>query len=250
MPEHGFSLASNIPAVTPTVALFQAKDLGKAQSLYRLVTTLKIVLPILALLLLAAGVWAARGRRRTLVRAALGVAASMLILGIGLQIARGIYLNSVPSSTLPSDAAAAAFDALVHFLENGLRVVLLVGLIVAIAAYFTGPSRTAVQTRSALKSGADWVPGLRRAQGHIRRPGRAVDVPAPHGPPDRGGGPRRPHIRLLERAYRASGHRDRRRAAHPPRPDRADRRQAAGRTAEGWSGGALTPSRHDAEADA
>ena len=73
-----------------------------------------------------------------------------------LQIARGIYLNSVPSSTLPS-AAAAAFDALVHFLKNGLRVVLLVGLIVAIAAYFAGPSRTAVQTRSALKSGADWV---------------------------------------------------------------------------------------------
>ena len=158
MPEHGFSLASNIPAVTPTVALFQAKDLGKAQSLYRLVTTLKIVLPILALLLLAAGVWVARGRRRTLVRAALGVAASMLILGIGLQIARGIYLNSVPSSTLPSDAAAAtAFDALVHFLKNGLRVVLLVGLIVAIAAYFTGRSRTAVQTRSALKSGSDRV---------------------------------------------------------------------------------------------
>ena len=60
MPEHGFSLASNIPAVTPTVALFQAKDLGKAQSLYQLVTTLKIVLPILALLLLAAGVWVAR----------------------------------------------------------------------------------------------------------------------------------------------------------------------------------------------
>ena len=142
------------------MALFQAKDLGKAQSLYRLVTTLKIVLPILALLLLAAEVWAARGRRRALVRAALGVAASMLILGIGLQIARSIYLNSVPSSTLPSDAAAAAFDALVHFLKNGLRVVLLVGLIIAIAAYFTGPSRTAIQTRSALKSGIDWVRNL------------------------------------------------------------------------------------------
>jgi len=115
------------------------------------------VLPILALLLLAAGVWAARGRRRALVRAALGVAASMLILGIGLQIARAIYLSSVPSSTLPTDAAAAAFDALVHFLKNGLRVVLAVGLIIAIAAYFTGPSHTAVQTRTALTSGIDWV---------------------------------------------------------------------------------------------
>jgi len=154
--QHGFSLASNIPAVSPTIALFQAKDLGKAQSLYRLVTTLKIVLPILALLLIAAGVWVARGRRRTLVRAALGVAASMLILGIGLRIGRGIYLSSVPS-TLPGDAAAAGWDALTHFLWTGLRVVLLVGLIIAIAAYFTGPSRTAVQTRSALKSGTDWV---------------------------------------------------------------------------------------------
>jgi hypothetical protein len=155
--QHGFSLASNIPPVSPTLALFQAKDLGKAQSLYRLITTLKIVLPILALLLLAAGVFVARGRRRALIGASLGLAASMLILGIGLQIARSIYLSSVPSSTLPSDAAASAYDALVNFLRQGLRVVLLVGLVVAIAAFFTGPSRTAVQTRSGIQSGIDWI---------------------------------------------------------------------------------------------
>jgi hypothetical protein len=154
---HGFTLASSIPPVTPTLALFQAKDLGKAQSLYRLVTTLKIVLPILALVLIGAGVYVARGRRRALVGAGLGLAASMLILGIGLGIARAIYLSSVPSSTLPSDAAGAAYDALVHFLRQGLRVVLVVGLVVAIAAYFTGPSHTAVQTRSGFRSGMEWI---------------------------------------------------------------------------------------------
>ena len=154
---HGFSLASNIPPVSPTVALFQAKDLGKAQALYRLITTLKIVLPILVLLLLAAGVYVARGRRRALVGAGLGVAASMLVLAIGLLIFRSIYLSSVPSSVLPADAAAAAFDAMVHFIKVGLRVVLLVGLVVAIGAFFTGPSHTAVQTRSALTSGVDWI---------------------------------------------------------------------------------------------
>jgi hypothetical protein len=42
--QHWFSLASSIPDISPTVALFQAKDLGKAQSAYRLITTLKIVL--------------------------------------------------------------------------------------------------------------------------------------------------------------------------------------------------------------
>jgi hypothetical protein len=155
--DHGFSLASNIPAVSPTLALFQANDLGKAQAGYRLITTLKIVLPILALALLAAGVYTAQKRRRALIAATLGLAASMLVLAIGLLIARTIYLNSVPPSVLPGDAAAAAFDAMVYFIKVGLRVVLAVALVVAIGAFITGPSHTAIQTRSALKSGAEWV---------------------------------------------------------------------------------------------
>jgi hypothetical protein len=85
------------------------------------------------------------------------VAASMLVLAIGLLIARSIYLSSVPSNVLPADAAAAVWDAFVHFLKVGLRVVLLVGLVVAIGAYFTGPSHTAVRTRSGLTSGIDWI---------------------------------------------------------------------------------------------
>jgi len=154
---HGFKLASNIPPVTPTLALFQAKDLGKAQAYYRLVKAQRVALPILSLLLLAAGVYVARGRRRALIGAGLGLVASMLVLAIGLLIARSIYLSSVPSSTLPADAAASAWDAFVHFLKEGLRVVLAVGLVVAIGAFFTGPSHTAVQTRSALASGIDWI---------------------------------------------------------------------------------------------
>jgi hypothetical protein len=160
----GFSLANNIPPVSPTVALFQAKDLGKAQAGYRLITTLKTVLPILVLVLLAAGVYVARHRRRALVGAGLGLAASMLVLAIGLLIARSIYLGSVPPSVLPGDAAAAAFGAMVHFIKVGLRVVLAVGLVVAAGAFFTGPSRSAVQTRSGFRSGI----GRIRASGERR----------------------------------------------------------------------------------
>jgi hypothetical protein len=162
---HGFKLASNIPPVSPTLALFQAKDLGKAQSLYRLITTLKIVLPILALALLAGGVFAAQSRRRALIGAGLGLAASMVVLAIGLLIARTIYLNSVPSSVLSANAASAAFDALVHFLKIGLRVVLAVGLVVAIGAFFTGPSRAAVQTRATLGSWITWLRNLGQRRG-------------------------------------------------------------------------------------
>jgi len=162
--DHGFSLAANIPPVSPTVALFQAHDLAKAQAGYRLIRTLKIVLPILMLALLAAGVYVARKRRRALIGAALGLAASMLVLAIGLLIARSIYLNSVPPSVLPGDAAAAAFDAMVYFIKITLRVVLAVALVVAIGAFITGSSHTAVQVRSGLKSGA----GRIRAYGERR----------------------------------------------------------------------------------
>ena len=153
----GFSLAAKLPAVNPTFALFEAPDLSKAQSGYRLLTTLKWVLPFLSLALLVAGIWIARGRRRALLGAALGLSASMLVLGAALAIARGIYLNSVPQSTLPADAAAALYDTFVRFIKDGLRLLLVVGLVVAAGAFLTGPSSVAVQTRRAVTAAVDWV---------------------------------------------------------------------------------------------
>ncbi len=153
----GLTLVNKLPTINPTFALFPSKDLVKAQTAYRLINDLKIVLPIVTLLLLALGVYIARGHRRALIGAGLGFAASMLVLGAGLLIARGIYLNSVPNSTLPGDAAAAAFDILVRFIKEALRTLLVVGLVVAAAAFLTGPSVTAVRTRSAFASGLGWI---------------------------------------------------------------------------------------------
>ena len=155
--KRGFTLVSKIPAINPTLALFSAKYLVKAQSGYRLINDLKIVLPILALLLLALGVYVARGHRRALIGAGLGLAASMLVLGAGLLIFRGIYLGSVPNSVLPADAAAALFDTLVRFIKEGLRTILVVGLVVAAGAFLTGPSITAVRIRAAFASGLGWL---------------------------------------------------------------------------------------------
>ena len=180
------------------------------------------------------------GRRRALVGAGLGVAASMLVLAIGLEIARSIYLSSVPSSVLPADAAASVWDAFVHFLKVGLRVVLVVGLVVAIGAFFTGPSHTAVQTRSAPTSGIDWIRHYGERRGVSTGPVGQWTYLHRKEPSCRGGGPGRPDIRLLGSAHCASRHPDRRPAARRPGPDRADR-QAAGRTACGWSSGVVTP---------
>jgi hypothetical protein len=153
---HGFTLVNSLPDIHPTLTLFSAKYLVKAQTGYRLINNLKIVLPILTLLLLAAGVYIARGHRRALIGAGLGFAASMLVLGAGLTIFRSMYLNSVPGS-VPADAAAALFDTLVRFIRTALRTLLVAGLVIAAGAFFTGPSVTAVRTRSALASGLGWL---------------------------------------------------------------------------------------------
>lgn len=158
----GFTLVDRLPPIHPTFALFSSRELVKAQSLYRLINDLKYVLPILSLLLLAAGIYVARSHRRALIAAGLGFAASMLVLGAGLAIVRSMYLNSVPAS-VPADAAAALYDTLVRFIRTALRTLLVVGLVVAAGAFFTGPSVTAVRTRSAFASGLGW---LRRTGEH------------------------------------------------------------------------------------
>ena len=116
----GLTIADKIPAVNATFPLFAAPNLAKAQQGYRLLTTLRWVLPIAdARCCSRVGIWVARSRRHGLLGSGLGLAASMLVLGIALTIARGVYLNSVPSSTLPSDAAGVLYDTLIRFVRRG-----------------------------------------------------------------------------------------------------------------------------------
>jgi hypothetical protein len=162
--KRGFSIINSLPPIHPTIALFSSKTLVQAQTLYRLINTLKWVLPFLSLILIALGVYINRKHRRALVAAGLGFAGSMVLLGALLAIFRGVYINSVPNSILPSDAAAAAFDTMVRFIKEGLRVLLVVGLVVAAGAFFSGPSVTAVRTRGAFVHGLGW---LRESGEHV-----------------------------------------------------------------------------------
>jgi hypothetical protein len=148
----GLTIVNKLPPINPSFPLFSAKYLVKAQSLYRLLNTLKWLLPVAALVCLAAGVYIARRHRRALVAAGLGLAGSMVVLGMALAISRTLYLGKLPGS-VNAQAGAVAFDTLVRFIRQGLRVVLVVGLVVALAGFFTGRSVTAVRARAALKSG-------------------------------------------------------------------------------------------------
>ncbi|MFI6392044.1 hypothetical protein [Nonomuraea sp. NPDC050540] len=147
----GLGLAASIPELHPTIELFDSAELVTWQRWYGWLMTLRWALPALALILLALGVWVANSRRRALAGVGIGLMAGMLVLAAALAAGRAAYLGSVARHGLDQAAAADLFDTLVRFLRGGLRTVLVLGLVIAAAAFFTGPSATAVRTRSALK---------------------------------------------------------------------------------------------------
>ncbi|HEU4425036.1 MAG TPA: hypothetical protein VFR67_21110 [Pilimelia sp.] len=156
---NGFTLAERIPEVDAEFVIFQSADIGRAQRAFGLLDALGTWLPVLALALIAAGVFVASGKRRALIAAGLGVMLAMLLLGVGVAVARALYLNALPGDAVPSDAAAVVFDQIVTFLRTTLRTVLVVGLIVLAAAYLSGPAPAAVRTREMLRRGFAGVRG-------------------------------------------------------------------------------------------
>jgi hypothetical protein len=162
---NGFSIASRIPVVDRSFVIAQSDSIPKAQGLYRLLNAMGSWLPVLALLLFGGGVLLARDRRKALLLGSVGVLGSMLLLGVLLAIGRALYLNAVPTSVLPSDAAGNVFDTVVQYLRYGLRTVATVALVVALGALFLGPSAGAVRARSEATRGLGALRGSAESRG-------------------------------------------------------------------------------------
>jgi hypothetical protein len=145
--DRGFGLANNIPAVDKTFVLAESEAITRAQGFYSALNTLGVWLPVIALLFLAGGVLLARDRRRALVKGALGVAVSMVVLGVALSLVRMYYVDTTPADVLTPEAAGGVFDILVRFLRTSLRALGVAALLVALAAFLAGPSPSAVKTR-------------------------------------------------------------------------------------------------------
>jgi hypothetical protein len=95
-----------------------------------------------------AGVLLARDRRRALLRGSLGLAGSMIVLGLGLALMRTWYVNTTPGNVLDSTTAGQVFDTLVRFLRTSLRAVGVLALVIAFTAFVSGPTPAAVRTRA------------------------------------------------------------------------------------------------------
>ncbi|MDX3458401.1 hypothetical protein PV396_41810 [Streptomyces sp. ME02-8801-2C] len=144
----GFDKASAIPDTDKTVTLFKTDKLVKAQDAMRLLDVLGTWLPVLTVVLAALAVWTAPARRVMLMITAAGVGLMMVVLLVALAVLRRVYLDSVPSTVLPTDAASAIYDTFVRFLRDSTRTLLIVAVIIVLIAYLYGPGRPARAVRA------------------------------------------------------------------------------------------------------
>ncbi|MFI8219700.1 hypothetical protein [Streptomyces sp. NPDC085932] len=153
----GLSAAEKIPDVQTGFVVFASEDVGDIKTYVRVLQILGGWLPVIALLVAAVGVFVAFNRRHALIGAALAVFVAMLVLGIGLTVARDVYLDHLPPGASQA-AAGSVYDALVKFLRAGVRALAAVALFTAAGAFLSGPSRIAVLTRTGCRRG---IGGLR-----------------------------------------------------------------------------------------
>ncbi|MFF3171352.1 hypothetical protein ACFVQ0_01950 [Streptomyces sp. NPDC057900] len=149
----GLTVAGRIPEIHTDITLVRSDDIGKVKTYVRILQFLGNWLPVIAVLLIAAGVLLAVRRRRALVAGSLGAAAAAGVLGIGLRVFRVVYLDALPAD-VSQGAAGAVYDAMTRFLQTTVRMVVAVGVVIALAAWLTGPGRRAGLVRRL------WVTGI------------------------------------------------------------------------------------------
>ncbi|KRD04784.1 MULTISPECIES: hypothetical protein [unclassified Streptomyces] len=150
--DSGMTVVGKIPEIHTDFTLVRSEDIGKVKTYFRVLQLVGFWLPVVAVLLVAAGVLLATHRRRVLIVAALCFAFATLLLGVALTVFRVVYLDALPAG-VSQPAAGSVYDTLVRFLRTSVRSAVALGVVVALAAWLTGPGRHAALVRRLWHSG-------------------------------------------------------------------------------------------------
>lgn len=150
--DSGMTVAGKIPEIHTDFTVVRSEDIGKVKTYFRVLQLVGFWLPVVAVLLVAAGVLLSTHRRRVLIVAALCFAFATLLLGVALTVFRVVYLDALPAG-VSQPAAGSLYDTLTRFLRTSVRSVVALGVVIAVAAWLTGPGRHAALVRRLWHSG-------------------------------------------------------------------------------------------------
>jgi hypothetical protein len=159
--EQGVGLAARIPDIDAQITLFQSPELVRATSAIRTLDQLAPVLGWLTAISAVGAIAVAPGgrKRSTISGVGLAVAVAMALLALALVIGRSVLLNSIPPDAVSPAAAESLVETLLVPLRTSVRLVFVVGLLIAVAAFLSGHSRPAEYVRHALASAGDYITG-------------------------------------------------------------------------------------------
>jgi len=163
--DQGVGFAQAIPEVDKSIVIAQDDAFALVRTIYALAIGVGTWLPWIMLALLVLGVVVARNRVRALVWTAGGFALSMLILASGVGIGRWYFVGAVSPSVMPAGAAEAIYSGLIGIMMSTVVALTVLGVLVAIVAWFSGPWRPARALRGFAESGFGAVRGAAAAHG-------------------------------------------------------------------------------------
>lgn len=153
------TLAHKVPPGAARITVLESDQVGTLQNAVSLVKGLGVLLPALALALLAGAVALARGRRRSVL---LWAGIDLCIAGVVALLARGLmgrYVVDQLANPAVKPAAEQAWSAGTAMLRDTAQAAIVGGLPLILAALLAGPSRPALAVRRRM------APTLRAHQG-------------------------------------------------------------------------------------
>lgn len=140
-------IAERLPPDSGRVEIITSDQLEAAQTVTRILRFLADWLWIIALLLLAAAVWVARGRRRIELRA---VGIALVAIGVLELLVRrlaGAYLVDELTTDATRPAGEDAWDIMTQALADRAWILIVLGLLLLVGVWLVGPSRLAGRAR-------------------------------------------------------------------------------------------------------
>ena len=172
--DRGLTLVENapIPETDRQIVLLEAPQVEQLRTVYAFANPLaRWLLPLVAVLYLAAFLLARRRPRMAVAIGAL-IAANALLLALALSIGRSLFVNEL-SGTAFGPASTAFYNSLLAFLHRGQQVFLWLGLFLVVAGWFAGSNGYGTAVRATLTGGLEGI-GSALADGMVGHTGRWV----------------------------------------------------------------------------
>jgi hypothetical protein len=156
----GIDIFDRLPSdrVDVSIVVADSPELANVQGTVHTLYSLTVLFPIVALLALGGYLWLSLDRRLGVVWAGLGLATTMAVLLLVLALARWRYIDGLDSDVNQA-AAKAFFDILGRYLRAAIRLIALLGLVVAAIALLPRPKDSVGRVRVVT---ARWLTGARR----------------------------------------------------------------------------------------